>query len=117
MPAQRTSEPSSSEDSTWRLSSGMPGGWGRRSQSAHRRDSSPSANDVHLRNAGINPVGRGDSPVRAGAWQPAGQGTGRRLRLADLKRQEEEREMRERERGSWDGEGGDEGGMGVGRAM
>jgi hypothetical protein len=37
--------------------------------------------------------------------------------LADLKRQEEEREMRERERGSWDGEGGDEGGMGVGRAM
>ena len=37
------------------------------------------------------------------------QGTGRRLRLADLKREEEERAMRER--GSW------EGGEGVGQAM
>ena len=37
------------------------------------------------------------------------QGTGRRLRLADLKREEEERAMRGE---NWDGEG-----EGVGRAM
>jgi hypothetical protein len=41
------------------------------------------------------------------------QGTGRRLRLADLKREEEERERAMRERDSW--EGGEV--EGVGQAM
>ena len=40
------------------------------------------------------------------------QGTGRRLRLADLKREEEERDRAIRERGSWEGGEG-----GVGQAM
>lgn len=110
---QRTSEPSS-EDSTWRLSSGMPSGWGRAPTGQNRRDSSPSANSAHLRNAGINPLGRGESPIRAGPGASGqGNGTGgRRLRLADLKR-EEEKEMMMRGRES---EGMGEAG-GVGRAM
>jgi hypothetical protein len=108
---------STSDDSTWRLSSGMPGGWARPS---NRDASSPAANSAHLRNAGINPLGRSESPVRHSV-----RATGRRLRLADLKRGEGEKMEQERrgrqsmgsEWGGSAGYGGYEHGHGVGQAL
>lgn len=83
---------SGSDDSTWRLSMGMPGGWQRNRSPGVRR----SVDDAR---SPVSPItdpgyygsgGKADSFMSGSTAVTGGTGTGRRLRLADLRRQEEE---------------------------
>ena len=120
-PAHMAGSNENSDDSTWRLSQGMPGGW-QRSHSPGQRYSGDS-----------NRIGSPVSPVESSGWNQresmmsgstAVDGTGKRLRLADLRKEEEDRarmEGRARMSSEWAGNGGYDGYQhhhhGVGQAM
>jgi len=103
-----SSSNNNSDDSTWRLSSGMPGGW--------QRDGKRSSMESTQAN---NPAGRTSQGPYTRDSGVSGVGGQRRLRLADLKREEEGKEHMKiiRERG---GAGVDDDGFeyaNVGQAM
>ena len=120
--AGRGSTDTSDNDSTWRLSQGMPGGWQRSHSPAQRysMDSNRISSPISPVDGGYG--GQRDSVMSGSTAVGSG---GRRLRLADLRREEEEKAMREgRERMSseWVGNGGYDGygyhhHQGVGQAM
>ena len=107
MPPYERSETNTSDDSTWRLSMGMPGGW------ARNRSHSPAKINRTSYEPPVSPIteySQRDSLMSGSTAVTGGDnGGGRRLRLADLRREEEEM-MRQRGRQSmeseWVGSGG-----------
>ena len=83
-----------SDDSAWRLSMGMPGGWQRTRSQSPARSARKSYESARTPVSPMDGYDQRDSNL-SGSTAVTGDNGGRRLRLADLRREEEEKMRRE----------------------